>query len=264
MIVAMRNPKTAGDLLFERFLEDRSYQFGYERDWRAVFGIDAATNPDYLVAHGGAQLLCEVKEFRTQRIRKKLPPGRAGALSSRDVYGPIRDKIGEAARTLKPFASAGLPLVVVLTNPLGADVTLDDFEVTHAILGDAQVTVTFDPKTPEVHSAVNTAGRGGVIRDHLYLSAVVTVHESLDQDWIAGILRRHRGAGGAQAATREIHQEMEDRTAPNTDRWATVYDLSWRGGAPRLANGIFAGPRDTWFGLRDGEFGKLDADEAAG
>ena len=68
---------------------------------------------------GSHRVIAEVKDFTTDRITRRLA-GRYGTLSEKEVFGPVRSAFADAGLQLAPFASTGLPLVVVLANPLGA------------------------------------------------------------------------------------------------------------------------------------------------
>jgi hypothetical protein len=135
--VARSNPKTAADERFEACLDDHEVAYLYEPDWRALFGVETEANPDYLVEPDGARSICEVKQFETTRIRDRFSPGhRGGVLGPQEVFGAVRWAMTNTAREqLLPFAGLGVPLVIVLANPLGADVMLDDEHVTLAIMG---------------------------------------------------------------------------------------------------------------------------------
>ena len=155
--------------MFEAYLGEQRFDVPeHEPD----LGVE--TRPDYLVALDGHTCLCEVKEFAptTNSI-----PG-SGTWAMKTVLKPIRAKVHEGARQLRPAAGLGHALVVVLTNPHRAPVILGEQECLWALEGDPVVRVPVGPgvaATPE-----HTAGRNGELRhDHPYLTAVVILHEDL-------------------------------------------------------------------------------------
>jgi hypothetical protein len=138
--VASRNPKTAADERFEEYLVDHGVPYEHEPPWEKCLKVSAEVNPDFLIEPAGAQVVAEVKQFEATHITDRQV--RVDTLSDRDVYGHQRAKMTEVAREqLRPFAGAGVPLVVVLANPLGADVAMDFHHVAHAILGNPKFTI---------------------------------------------------------------------------------------------------------------------------
>ena len=122
----------------------------YEPDWRARFEVAGASNPDFLVDWAGASAIVEVKQFTTRRITERLvAAGGMAWLPAKEVFGPVRSAMtGAAQEQLLDFAALGLPLVVVLANPLGADVDLDAEHVTNAMLGNPKFRIAVGPGAP--------------------------------------------------------------------------------------------------------------------
>jgi hypothetical protein len=112
--------------------------------------------------------VCEVKEFAAATSSFQ---GAGGTTSAEAVLGPMRCKIREAARQLKPFAPSGMPLVIVLTNPHGALVLTDPSRVVHAMYGDPTVTIPINAAIGGADGdAVLITGRNGKLRvDHAYI-----------------------------------------------------------------------------------------------
>jgi hypothetical protein len=134
--------------------------------------------PDYLVEHAGETCLCEVKEFARGTTSMPHAAGkRGGSWSMQTVLRPIRSQIRDAARQLKPFASSGLPLVVVLTNPHGAAVNCGSQEMIWAMCGDPVIRLPVSTASGTVLDApIFTVDRNGRLRsDHPYISAVAIV-----------------------------------------------------------------------------------------
>lgn len=70
--------------------------------------------------------ICEVKEWRSSAIDRRLAVQRFGSFSSEEVHQTAADAVQAAAgEQLRPFAGVGMPLVVVLANPHHCVVPLD-------------------------------------------------------------------------------------------------------------------------------------------
>jgi len=105
----------ASEQWFARYLEHNGYQ-GWDEPEP---DLRVAKRPDFLVRRAGLAAVCEVKEFSTSGLERRLdrPHNRVMALSSAEVYGGIRGQLKEGADRLKPLDGRGIPLVIVLANP---------------------------------------------------------------------------------------------------------------------------------------------------
>jgi hypothetical protein len=161
--------RTAGDEVFEAYLRERGISIPkHEPD------LGIGKRPDYLVTLGEDTCLCEVKEFAPGM---NSIPG-SGSWPMTTVLKPIRSKVHEGARQLRPAAELGHPLVVVLTNPHHAPVILGEQEFIWALEGDPIVRVPVGRHASG--SPLHTVGRNGELRhDHPYLTAVALVYEHL-------------------------------------------------------------------------------------
>lgn len=179
-LIGVSNEPTPGDLVFEAFLTERpDYAFRREPDWEAEVGVVTGKNPDYLVERSGQQVIAEVKSFETTKLHRRLMDQRTIAASAKETHGPIREAVRTAAKQLKPFAGAGLPLVVVLTNPRHIMVDLSEFAVIGAIMGDPQFVIPIGEGGGAVAEGHQQTGRDGVLlRERQYVSAVVVASES--------------------------------------------------------------------------------------
>jgi hypothetical protein len=278
--MADRHPKTAADERFAAYLVDHAIAYEYEPPWRERLGVSAQVEPDFLIEPEGAQVVAEVKQFETRHITDR--PGRGGTLAPQKVFGHVRAKMTQAAREqLLPFAEVGVPLIVVLANPLGADVMLDDYHVMHAILGNPKVTFTVGSDAPpddpgehiaEDYGAFVAVTDDGLINYHSHVSAVVVVHERAHEtDWIKQRLRREPQVDDLSKAGEEVVRYLqiveEARTRAEVPegsyRWVEVFDLSDNPTPPGfqgvpLPRNVFSGPRDRWYGFREDNFGELD------
>lgn len=125
--------KTASEKLFETYLRDRGINdFEHEPDI-----IGTSKRPDYCVLINEARAFFEVKEFEPGEVVQ--------GVFSFDPYPPIREKINDAQKQLK--ALKGNMCSIVLANPHGAFVHLNDMIVFGAMLGNMGITMPFDPKT---------------------------------------------------------------------------------------------------------------------
>jgi hypothetical protein len=245
--VARSNPKTAADELFEAYLTDHGVRFKYEPDWSATFGIAVDVNPDFLVDPAQTRVVCEVKQFESTRVTDRLlrSPGQASYIPPTDEFGPIRSKVRDAAEQLSPFKALGVPLVVVLANPLGSDVGLGFYDVAHALLGNPKVRIPVGPQGPtgapvteiaeDYGAFISVQADGTRINRYPFVSGVVVVHQSPPR----------------QVVPKE------------SDRWVHVYDVSGNPTSPgfsgnRLPRGfLLNGPRDRWYGFVDESFRRI-------
>ena len=276
---------TVGEEIVAAYFVEHGVSFQFEPPWSEVFGVDVADNPDFLVEPERARAVVEVKQFETTRIRDRLSGWKgAASLGDADVFGSIRRQMTQPAREqLLAFAGLGVPLVVALTNPLGADVQLDFFHVAHAILGNPKYTLPVGPEGPvgegrmiaeDYGAFISTAAAGAptkLINHHPHVSAVVVIHErAVAADWRQSVFAQQpKLSPDAGHEERVAHMmrllEALDQAGPPPEgayRWASVYDLSGNATPPGfqgtpLPRSLFAGPRDEWFGFRDGQFGHL-------
>lgn len=135
---------------FAAYLDSHGYQWSHEPDYQAEFSLAAplATKPDFLVTREGSRAVAEVRQFESTRIRDRAgKPGGHSSSSTVARYGVLRSGIWEKAKQLRPFAGLGVPLVVVLANPLGADVWLDEHYVQAAMWGNPAFGFSIDTAT---------------------------------------------------------------------------------------------------------------------
>lgn len=281
--MAKGNPTTEADTRFEAYLDDHEIAFEYEPDWRARFDVGGASNPDFLVDPAGTSAVCEVKRFTTRRITEHLiAAGGTAWLPDKMVFGPVRSAMTDAAqKQLLDFAALDLPLVVVLANPLGADVSLDSEHVTNAMLGNPKFRIAVGPGAPpddpgqsfaEDYGAFVSVLPGGGLRNHNpHVSAVVVVHE---RDYRSSEIERRlsgepdvedfgsTGAAMAHYLDAARRWEANDDLPEGSYRWVEVFDLSGNPTPPgftgrAMPRSLFGGPRDRWYGFVGDRFGEL-------
>jgi hypothetical protein len=175
--------RTAGHELFEDFLHKQGgYDFAFQPDLAAELGaeIDHAC-PDYLVRWPGGVALCEVKHFPRTALDGRPKLGGYVAASDAEVYGPIRNKLRQGARSLWGLRGLGVPLVIVLTDPAGVVIDLSPYAEAGLIVA----VVNVDHPAGEVNPAAGdpTPDRDGLmVRPPGHISAVVVVHSSAAAD----------------------------------------------------------------------------------
>jgi hypothetical protein len=202
-------PKTRGDELFERYLLERGYDPGPHEPSLAAVGIEK--RPDFLPRFGGMQIACEVEQFSlgSSSLERRLSSQRTVSASPKEVFGPIRSHIKEAAGQLKPLQALQLPLVVVLTNPEGAIIDLSVNHVLAALHGNPTFTMQIDPAS----GAAAQGGRyefgrdGKLTNDHPYLSAVALLRRREHRQDKADEIAAGERAGRAPRDLREASVE---------------------------------------------------------
>lgn len=277
---------------FAAYLTSHGYTSTFEPDYRAEFQLSAplTTQPDFLIARNAKRAVCEVRQFETTGIRDAL--ARAGGYMSSGpeiALKPLRWALVEKAIQLAPLASLGVPLMIALANPLGADVFLDKHHITAAMFGNPSFRIPIDPTTggapesAEMHWALEDYG---VFRSpirpyaepqhwenrHPHISAVLVVHERLhSDDWRHDIMRSHDAADSSLSAAIDAGFEAVDEinagVAAGAEpvgayQWADVYELDGEQAVP-VPSDWFDGPGDTRYGFNDAQsYGprSIDAD----
>lgn len=143
--------------------------------------------PDRLISWAGHQAVCEIKEFDTSALDRRLSAAgeRLGPVmvSSSEDLGPVRRAVKSAAAQLRPLQESGYPLVVVIANPGSYHVNLDARQVIYALYGDPEIRFEVNTETGASEGPIRTgAGGGGRLRwlrrdgseelFHEYISAV--------------------------------------------------------------------------------------------
>jgi hypothetical protein len=109
--------KSPAEHQFEAYLHE-SYIGGHEDHQPDLGGGPEARRPDYRVNRGEAAAIIELKGFETSAMEEAL--ARGGGVVIRDAsqeLAPVRNKIGEALKQLRPYRDRPEPLIVCLANP---------------------------------------------------------------------------------------------------------------------------------------------------
>jgi hypothetical protein len=142
------NPNTKSEDWFEEYLNSHGYQ-----DWTHEESVQGKpTNPDYCLRFEGNSVYFDVKEFEPQ----PMSPG----FGVFDPYPQIREKINKAARQFKHYKE--FPCAVVLSNPRGAFVMLEEWSVRGAMFGDVgfRVPIGLPPREqPEITNVFRHNGK---------------------------------------------------------------------------------------------------------
>jgi hypothetical protein len=230
----MANPKTPGDHFFEKYCDLNGYLHWYDPVNDPRVDIDGSKEPDYLVDRGGYRALVEVKHFTTTREMQRLmaSPTHTASFGGRELYGTLQAAIRAGGEQLAPFAALGVPLVVAVTNPLGADVSFDPDDVVSALFG--EVKWSFVRGVGHAHS-VFTGKDAAVL---------------------------HRGANGATVNRLPDLSAVVALHGPAPFPRADVYDLSGTIGftGTRLPRTMFDAEDDGWQGWIGSQFGGLPDD----
>jgi hypothetical protein len=246
--------KTSGDELFERYLVEQGYDPGPHEPDLAARGI--AKRPDFVPRCVQMQIACEVEQFAAgaSALERRLSGQRTFAASPREVYGPIRNSIKEAAGQLKPLQPLKLPLVVVLANPEGAIVDLSVNNVVAALYGNPEFTMQIDPAAGSTVSGGRfELGRDGKLtNDHPYISAVALLRRREHrQDKADELAAADTGQGAprdlAEASVQALRllRRLHQAELPEGDYvYVDVIETASASAMP-LPEGWFAGERDS-------------------
>jgi hypothetical protein len=259
----MKTPpaKDAAEEQFERYLLEAGISGGgnHQPD---LGGGCAVRRPDYRINRGNAAAIVEVKGFERSSVEDALCRG--GGVVIRDEseeLAPIRNKIGEAVKQLRPYRERPEPLIVCLANPRRLMVAMESHgELISAMYGERGVRVPIaTPESPEPSGEPEWFfGRNGVFGGnlHRYVSAVMTLHERTNRQdalehWheemkvrLGGIEDRVTRGVLTVEATREPAFPEADAT-PGSYCFVRVFETHNVGtGAPPVPPGLFIGPRD--------------------
>jgi hypothetical protein len=244
---------TPADDWFEGYLRREGLEGADEHEPE----LGVSKRPDFLVASGSSQAVCEVKQFETSAMEKRfsLPGVNLGALSHEEVFGGVREKVREAARQLKPLASRDLPLVVVLANPKHVAMAFDVEHVQGSLYGNPTFGGPYDQATGTVTTIGRIKGRDGQLTtSHPYISAIVLLRrrehaDDFDQAWKAEHLAPLREQyGDTRELALAILEELDGKPPGPPGAYFYVQVLhtvtAMNGVANKLAPELFSGSRD--------------------
>ena len=259
--------KPASEIWFEDYLRDRDIE-GWD-DHEPDLGV--RTRADYRIRRDSPSVICEVKEFTTSGLQKRMnslaavaAPGRPQSFvaSDEEIYGAVRKRIAVAAtKKLRPLKDRGEALAVVLANPHGIAIDLDDpADVIAAMYGNEAYRIG-------VNLPPGVAGEGEFFFDrdgalasrHRYLSAVITVHRrrrSADELDKWADRNRHRWEEIDDSAE-QVHAYLDARDeawetaaqTPGEYSFVRVYSTisTATGQAVPVPEALFNGPKDQFW-----------------
>jgi hypothetical protein len=256
--LSVKNP---AEEQFERYLREVGIAGG-ENHQPDLGGGAGARRPDYRISRGASAAIVEVKGFEKCAAEDALRRGGGVVIrDAREEIAPIRNKIGEAVKQLRPYRERPEPLIVCLANPRRLMVASEGKgEILAAMYGERAISVPISTtENPEAAGEPEWFfGRDGVFAGnlHRYVSAVMTLHERTHRQdaidrWHEGMKRRlagiedhHERGVLTLEATREPDFIEADATQ-GTYRFVRVFEThNVAVGAPPVPRGLFTGPRD--------------------
>jgi len=256
-----KTTKTLAEQQFETYLLESGIKGGEDHEPDLGGGLEER-RPDYRVSRGDAAAIIELKGFETSPVEEALGGG-VVIRDQREELTPMRHKIGEALKQLRPYRDRPEPLIVCLANPRRLMVPSEDHDdVLAAMYGERGVRVSIithenpsPPRDPEWFFGRNGVFGGGL---HPYVSAVVTLHERAYRE--EAIERWHEGMKERLAGIEDLHERavltfeatrepafMEADATPGTYRFVRVFETHHVGAtAPPVPRDLFTGPRDEF------------------
>jgi hypothetical protein len=198
----MKKQKTKSEVLFEKLLKKRGFEFIKGED----FFEEGKKCPDYYVKTAYGDLICEVKEFNEPEIHKMIRKQKVIAFSSKRILNPIKNKINAASDQLKPYTKNKIPMIVILSNPYGYFVDLSNEEILSAMFGEIGISIPLiDGK-----EANWFFGRNGILTSQKqYISAIcVLEYLPIKSKKIDEISKKIKDNHKDEETTSELFYEM--------------------------------------------------------
>jgi len=240
-----RQPRTPGELLFERYLQQRRREFQYEEPL-------GGARPDFRVTSDHADVICEVVE-----PEPTWPASRVG--SGPDMHAEIRALIHRKRRQGKG-AKGRMPYVMVV-RPGGGIQPYEPFVVIGAMLGDVGFNVPVAPPKGRAGPITLVTTQGGRMQtamntrfSALAILRIINPTRHLLDEAIRAALRDVRGDLRALKAIERVQDELTaqgtydpDLEVPRVDVFHNPY------AATRLPLEFFDGAFDRqWAETGDG------------
>ncbi len=252
-----------GEEQFERYLREAGIDGGdiHQPD---LGGGHRAPRPDYRISNGKGAAIVEVKGFEKSAAEDALRHGTGVVIrDASEEMAPIRNKIGEAVKQLRPYRNRPEPLIVCLANPRHLMVASESSdEMIAAMYGERAVSVPIStPENPEpIDEPEWFFGRNGAFGGNLhpYISAVMTLHERTNRQ---DAIERWHEEMKVRPADVEDHQERAVLTYRATRDPAFIEADKTLGSycfvrifethnaatcAPRVPRDLFVGPHDEF------------------
>ena len=245
--------RTAGELLFEQYLNAMHYPYEFEREHKGK-----AKKPDYTVTKNGVSLF-DVKDF---------DPSSPRGYGAYDPYPRIREKIEAGREKFKEFKEYSCSIVLRNNgNPL---VHLDRPEIVlGAMYGDSGLTIPIDTTTGAASGDFTPAflGRGKMFRygdvDNAHnttISALITLrHVGIGTLRVDKIWQERKkvdkgfGKEDPLAAFSEVCAAAAERYSNFDAEEKKLGVIVWENAVARipLSRELFTGPYDERWGFED-------------
>ena len=232
--------KTAGELVFERYLNFQHIPFEFEKEHPGK-----SKRPDFTIEGEGRPIVFDVKDFEPN---EGLPMG----MSQFDPYPPIREKIDQGRDKFKQFKEYCCSLV--LFNAGRQLVFLDSpMVMLGSMYGDSGFTFPFNTETG-IGDASQTKqaflGRGKMIRlkeskvQNTTLSAIITV------DIIRPFMMQMADLI-AEDRTRDWETELREKIPGFDPNLEVPRVIVWHNAVARISfpANLFCGDYDTHYGI---------------
>jgi hypothetical protein len=248
---------TASEEWFDDYLRTNGYLFEVEPD------LGVRTRPDRLIERVCFEAICEIKEFTTDAMRRRWPEGASqfGSFGGLEWFLTVRRTISDAAQQLEPLSGDHRPLVIVLANPHGMTLPLDDDELIQAMYGELEVTFKLDTGTGAPATEPEwVLGKGGRLADEEapWVSAVAVLRPGNQRDewtkqWIEDWKAKNwpdepKTADDAlarwQAYQPELERALAADDAPSGEFFSMAVIETISKGAVPVSHEIFDGDRD--------------------
>jgi len=247
---------------FEDYLRERGLDGGDDQHPDLGGGLKAP-RPDYRISGGTEGAICEVKGFTNSKANRRMAEATgAVTLSGGDVYGSVRNTIAKAAkRQLRPYRHREEALIVVLANPRGVYVPLEQADdVIAAMYGNLGVAVPLDGssdgQTIFMEDGVFGGGR------HRYVSAVVTLHRrekaaAATDDWRKRNEHKWVGIEGREQRMAMFLEARRDPSYLEAEQTSGAYHFTRvysttstaTGDAVPVPRNLFDGPHDEFWAM---------------
>jgi hypothetical protein len=130
------HPQNPAEIGFQNYCDEVGLDLDFEPDWNAEFNNVFRKNPDFLARTSLAVI--EVREFQTKAKSNFLTENSSwnGPIPPTVWRKPLYYAIKEKAHQLKEFSATGVPLIIVLANPRGAEVNLESSVLVSTMFGE--------------------------------------------------------------------------------------------------------------------------------
>lgn len=246
--------RTAGEILFERYLESQALPFEFEKPHSGK-----TKRPDYTLTWRGQTIVFDVKDFDTPALR---------GFGAFDPYPRIREKIDQGRDKFKQYKEFCCGLV--LFNAGQGIVMLEEQDIMlGSMYGDSGFTFPFNPNTGIGDSNKMKQAflsRGKMLRpkrnspQNTTISAIITLGR-LQPDYIRLLDMVHEPKCRDMNFS-ELEDEARKQNPSHDSNKEVTRVIVWHNAVARVRfpDDLFCGPYDSHFGVifdNDGAIQKL-------